>query len=138
MTNKSIRSAPFNPNTPSLATDSHRLAGLIDRLHRSQNMPPHSEAITDILDELSTYAFDTLAHEERTQASMGIAVSAAHAREHLHFQEYVANHCLQATLGVSASKELLHFLLDWWHDHVQGTDLLELRARSPNRDLWRP
>lgn len=134
MNDESVRSAPFNLNTLSLNTDSRRLAALIDRLYRSQHMPSHSEAITDILDELSAYAFDTLAQEEQALASTSMTISAAHAREHLRFQEYIANHCLQATLGISASKDLLHFLVDWWHDHVLGTDL-EVRPRIPNARL---
>lgn len=131
MNDKSVRSAPFNPNSLSFDTDSRRLAALIGRLYRSQNMPAHSEAITDILDELTAYAFDTLAQEELALASMGMTISAAHAREHLRFQEYIANHCLQTTLGINASKELLHFLIDWWHYHVVGTDP-EARPRIPN------
>lgn len=126
MSESSIRNTPLLPPIPSLHTSSHRLAGLISRLHRNQNTPAHSEAMSDILDELSAYAFETLVREESMLASMGVTLTPKHSKEHVCFQEYVANHCLQATFGVNAPNELLDFLIDWWHNHVMGTDLNEI------------
>jgi hemerythrin-like metal-binding protein len=126
MSESSIRNTPlFSPLT-SLHTSNHRLAGLISRLHRNQNAPARSEAMSEILDELSAYAFETLVREESMLSSMGINLTPKHSKEHVCFQEYVANHCLQATLGVNAPNELLDFLIDWWHNHVLGTDLNEI------------
>lgn len=138
MNDSLIRSVPSSQDAPFLNTDRRLLAGLINRLHHGQNLSVHSEAITDILGELTAYAFEALSREEQALASIGIAISAPHAREHLRFQEYIANHCLQAALGVNASKELLHFLIAWWHDHVLGTDLSDMRGHDPHIGLSSP
>lgn len=125
MSESSIRNTPLLPPSASTLTGSHRLVGLINRLHRNQSTLANSETMTDILDELSAYAFETLVREESKLVSMGMILSPKHAGEHVRFQEYIANHCLQATFGVNAPTELLDFLIDWWHNHILGTDLYE-------------
>lgn len=137
MSESSIRDTPFLRPPSCLHTDSRRLAVLIDRLYRHRNQPVHAEAMTDILDELSTHAFETLVREELMLASMGTALSANHTKEHVRFQEFIANHCLQASLGVNVPQELLDFLLDWWHQHVLGTDLNEIPVRTVRPDARR-
>ncbi len=137
MSETSIRDTPFLLPPPFLHTDSRRLAVLIERLHRHRNQPVHVEAMTDILDELSTHAFETLVREELMLASMGMALSANHTKEHVRFQEFIANHCLQASFGVNVPQELLDFLLDWWHQHVLGTDLNEIPVRTVRPDARR-
>lgn len=138
MNDSLIRSVPCSLNAPLLNADRRLLAGLINRLHHSQDLAVGSEAITDILGELTAYAFETLSREEQALAAIGVAMSTRHAREHLRFQEYIANHCLQAALGVNATKELLHFLIAWWHDHILGTDLADIRSHGPNLGLSPP
>lgn len=130
MNDSPIRNAPSLLKASFFDTNSQQIAGLIKRLYRDPNLPARSEETADILEELTSYAFDTLPREERALASSGIAVSPAHADEHLCFQEYIANHCLQASRGVSSSKELLYFLVGWWHEHVLGTDLAEMPAAT--------
>ncbi len=137
MSETSIRDTPFLLPPPFLHTDSRRLAVLIERLYRHRNQPVPAEAMTDILDELSTHAFETLVREELKLASMGVALSAKHTKEHVCFQEFIANHCLQASLGVNVPQDLLDFLLDWWHQHVLGTDLNEIPARTARLDARR-
>lgn len=137
MSESSIRNTPFLLPPPLLHTDSRRLAVLIDRLYRHRNQPVNTEAMTDILDELTAHAFETLVHEELMLASMGMALSANHTKEHVRFQEFIANHCLQASLGINVPQELLDFLLDWWHQHVLGTDLNEIPAHAARRDARR-
>lgn len=137
MSESSIRDTPFLRPPSCLHTDSRRLAVLIDRLYRHRNQPVHAEAMTDILDELTAHAFENLVHEEMMLASRGTALSANHVKEHVRFQEFIANHCLQASLGINVPQELLDFLLDWWRQHVLGTDLNEMPASTARPDARR-
>lgn len=100
------------------------LIHLINRLHDAKAVGHGSDALEDILDQLSTYAVSHFGHEEQLMRQFNYPDFIAHKKTHNEFiaklgdfkAEFIADH--NALAG-----EVFDFLKNWLIRHIKGTDM---------------
>jgi len=82
----------------------------------------HSERFHEVLAALYSYSITHFAAEEAYMESIGYSGQAAHAREHLHFIEVLADFNLAAAFDQRSTQAALNFLLQWLVTHIKSAD----------------
>lgn len=114
----------FELGAPTLDAQHRQLLALRNTLEDCCLAPDadHSERFHDVLAALYTYSMTHFAAEEAYMESIGFPGRAAHAREHLHFIEVLADFNLAAALDQGSAEAALNFLSGWLVAHIQGAD----------------
>lgn len=106
----------------------HRnIVSIINLMVDRPNVSEHSETFSDILGQLTTYAYEHFEHEEELLEAYDFPALAAQKREHQAFRRKIALFCLKVmdeeNPPAGASEELLSYLLAWWKDHILVSDM---------------
>lgn len=82
----------------------------------------HSERFHEVLAALYSYSITHFAAEEAYMESIGYPGRAAHAHEHLHFIEVLADFNLAAAFDQGSAQAALNFLSQWLVAHIRSAD----------------
>jgi hemerythrin len=112
----------YSVGEDSLDREHQRIIGLVDDLYMAIEAGEEQFRVRDILDRLAYHAVTHFTHEERVmrQCRFPEPQYTAHKAMHDEMQRRVCELCAKPE-GV-AGHELLHFLRDWWVEHIQSRD----------------
>lgn len=102
-----------------------KIISLINKLIEQPDLTVYSEAISDIISELTQYASDHFHYEEELLAKYNYPDLEHQKKEHRDFRFKVVQFCSAATEHVNEVPEiLLNYLSDWWCTHIHDEDML--------------
>ena len=110
----------YSVGEESLDREHQRIIGLIDDLYMAIEAGEEHFRVRDILDRLAYHAVTHFTHEERVMRHCRFPDYEAHKAMHDEMQRRVFD--LRAKPDAVVGHELLHFLRDWWVEHIQNRD----------------
>jgi hemerythrin len=112
-------------NIAEIDTQHQRLVDLINELNDAMVQGHGKQVLGNIIDGLAAYYITHFTTEEEFFDRYAYPAAAAHKQEHLDFIAKVDEFRQgldEGRLGLSVS--VLHFLGDWLHNHIKGSDML--------------
>lgn len=109
---------------PELDDDHRRLVGVINRVLESER---RGESVQWAIQELTSYANEHFAREERLMAEAGYPGLDAHREQHRAFIEWLTS--VKTAYGADAetrhylAKTVREYLQNWLTDHIMETDM---------------
>jgi hemerythrin-like metal-binding protein len=99
------------------------LIGLINKLYRVITKNESSDAITEVLDQMTTYAEKHLQEEEALLEANAFADYSEHLAGHQDYRDKLEKLLIESQKGDGAAvKETYTFLRQWWIDHIVAED----------------
>jgi hemerythrin len=102
----------------------HRqIIDVINRMLASRETAPHSEPVSEALDQLSTFANEHFKDEEAFLTARNYSALEEQRTSHRHFRRRTVELC-QMAIGQSPSTpvQLLAFVRGWWLRHILEAD----------------
>ena len=101
-----------------------KVVGMINKLLANPDVDVRSETVSDVLGELTAFAFEHFREEERLLEEHGYPGLPEHKEEHRAFRRKVVDLCRAATSHAeSVPSDLLEFIGRWWIEHVLASDM---------------
>ncbi|MGA2063849.1 MAG: bacteriohemerythrin [Thermoguttaceae bacterium] len=110
----------YSVGEPSLDAQHRQIIGLINELYEAMQQGKDREAAAGILDRLVEYTRTHFDHEEQLMRDNAYPDVARHVLLHADLRRRTAD--CREQVGLVAGRDLLHFLKQWWLDHIQGAD----------------
>lgn len=100
-----------------------QLVSMINDLHEAMVSGKSKEAMSGVLDALTSYTVSHFANEEKYFDQFGYLSAATHKFEHKQFVDKVSEFKANFEQGKAMlSNEIMLFLKDWLVNHIQGSD----------------
>lgn len=107
--------------------DEHKkILSIINQMVEHPETSERSETISDILGQLTTYAYEHFDHEEKLLEEHGYPDLNSQRVEHRKFRRRIATFCSNIMSDrnrqYTAPEDLLEYLMAWWKDHILVSD----------------
>jgi hemerythrin len=113
----------FSVNVAEIDKQHQKLIALINSLNDAMKQGKGKESLAGIIDELSNYAANHFAFEEKYFDKFGYPAAASHKLEHTNFAKKVSEFKNGFDSGrLALTIEVMAFLKDWLQNHIQGID----------------
>lgn len=110
-------------NVKVIDSQHQRLVNLINQLHELMKMGKSSDAIKQVIEDLTDYSVTHFSTEEEYFNKFNYDGAEAHIDEHRMFVMKVLEFKTAYESGKAAlSIEVMNFLKDWLINHINGTD----------------
>jgi len=110
-------------NVSSIDHEHRALVGMINELQAGLQQQNSRETLQGILSRLTAYTMNHFGHEEKIMRELDYPGYARHKREHDAFVARVSEFRQGYTQGeVPLSAQIIDYLRDWLHDHIEQTD----------------
>lgn len=110
-----------------------KLIDLINQLHELMKAGQGKDAISPILNELTSYTVTHFSTEEKYFDQFIFEESSTHKSEHKKFVDKVSAFKTDFDAGnANLSIELMNFLRDWLINHIKGTDQRYVKCFTEN------
>ena len=101
-----------------------RLIGMINRLISAPQARARSETISDLLNDMTSYAQEHFATEEALMRQYNYPQLEEHVAQHRTFREKTVGFCSAAILDAPGLPEaMLYYLRNWLVDHILNSDM---------------
>ena len=110
----------YSVGEDSLDTQHKVIIGLINELYVSLAAGGENAKTKEILDQVVRYTFTHFEHEEQIMGECGYAELDAHKAVHDRMRQRTLD--MRTNIDCVAGRDLLHFLKDWWTNHIQEKD----------------
>ncbi len=119
-----VWSDEFQVGVAILDQQHRRLISMINKLIGSSPVTTRSETVSEILDDMTRYAREHFATEEKLLDVHGCPQLEEHRKQHQAYQKKTAEFCCATTLGVpEVPGALLAYLREWWLHHILEEDM---------------
>lgn len=113
----------FSVGVGTLDAQHQQIIEMINRLLSAPDVYVGSEAISEMLARMVTYADAHFVAEERLLEARGYAELSAHRRQHRFYRRTVIALCQDTIESKTAVPvDLLEFLRSWWTNHILNVD----------------
>jgi hemerythrin len=113
----------FSVNVAEIDKQHQKLIALINNLNDAMKQGKGKESLAEIIDELSNYAANHFAFEEKYFDKFGYPAATSHKLEHANFVKKVSEFKNGFDSGrLALTIEVMTFLKDWLQNHIQGID----------------
>jgi hemerythrin len=110
-------------NVAEIDQQHQKLIALINNLNDAMKKGRGKESLAEIIDELSNYAVNHFAFEEKYFDKFGYPAATGHKLEHTDFVKKVSEFKKGFDGGrLALTIEVMAFLKDWLQNHIQGID----------------
>ena len=99
-----------------------RFIQIINRLARETNASPRSETVSDLLNDMTSYAREHFTVEEDLMARYRYPRREKHIRLHRAFRRKTAGFCSATALGADVVPQMPEYLMDWLAHHIMECD----------------
>jgi len=110
----------YSVGHPALDAQHKQIIGVINDLYAAMSQGEERAALESLLDRLVQYTKTHFAYEEQVMQQHDYPGLTHHKRLHDRLRQRTAD--LRAHLGLVTGVDLLHFLKEWWLEHIQGQD----------------
>jgi hemerythrin-like metal-binding protein len=118
-----VWSAEFSVGVPEFDRQHHQIIDVINRMLASRETSPHSETVSDALDELSRFADRHFKAEEAFLTERNYSALEEQKASHQLFRRRTLELCQMALEHTSSTpSELLAFVRGWWVRHILEAD----------------
>ncbi len=101
-----------------------RLIQMINRLIAEPQTTTKSETVSDLLNDMTNYAFEHFATEEELMREHNYPHLEEHVAQHRAFRKKTVDFCSATMLDVEAVPEtMLYYLRDWLVEHILKSDM---------------
>jgi hemerythrin len=113
----------FSVNVAEIDRQHQKLIGMINALNDAMREGKGKEVLARILGELSVYAGDHFAVEEKYFEKFGYPAATSHKLKHASYVKKVSEFKNGFDTGqLTLTVEVMSFLKNWWKDHIQKVD----------------
>ncbi|MBE9536162.1 MAG: hemerythrin family protein [Proteobacteria bacterium] len=121
---KIIWNESFSVGVLELDKQHKKLLKMLNKIIEAKNISVDSEAISDVLTEMTKYAEYHFKTEERYMIKYNYPNYAIHENEHKEFLRQTANFCIDVTEHKeSTPTEILSYLEAWLINHILKSDM---------------
>lgn len=117
----------YSVGVSELDAEHRRILSIINQMIEHPESLEGSEAVSDILVQLTKYASEHFDHEEKLLEEHGFPDLATQRKEHHDFRRKIAGYCLNVMNDRDrqgdAPEDMLRFLKRWWNDHILVSDM---------------
>lgn len=114
----------FSVGVRDLDDEHQQIIRMVNKLIEAQDAGVRSEAVSDVLTEMTRFANEHFEREERYMMEYGYPGLAAHREVHRNFRKKTVSLCMDAIAWKSAvPAEILEFLVEWWTGHILKEDM---------------
>jgi hemerythrin-like metal-binding protein len=110
----------YSVGDPALDVEHQEIIKLIDELYVSMATRRENVKTKEVLERLIQYTFTHFKHEEEAMRECGYPNLADHKAVHDRMRQQTLD--LRENIGLVMGRDLLHFLKDWWTNHIQAED----------------
>lgn len=101
-----------------------QLIALVNRLIAKPQTTTKSEAISDLLSDMTNYAIEHFATEEELLRQHNYPHLEEHVAQHRAFRKQIVDFCMATMSNVATVPEtMLHYLRDWFVEHILKSDM---------------
>ena len=112
----------YSVGNASLDAQHRQILALVNEIYAAREKDDNAAAVESLLKRLLQYAQSHFGYEERLMAECGYPGLAEQKASHDKMRRRTAG--LLEHAGLVMPEDLLHFLKDWWINHIQGEDKL--------------
>jgi hemerythrin len=118
-------SEKFSVGVEKLDEQHKRIIGMFNRLVSTpEALDANSEAISEILTAMTSYALEHFKTEEALMKKHGFPDFEEHRQEHVTYRKKAIDFSTAAGLGVESTPQILvAYLSDWWTHHILEEDM---------------
>lgn len=118
-----VWSAEFSVGVREFDRQHRQIIDVINRRIASRDPSPHSETVSDALDQLTRFANRHFKDEEAFLTERGYSALQEQRASHQHFRRRTVELCQMAVEQASSTPyELLTFVRGWWLRHILEAD----------------
>lgn len=128
----------FSVGVEQIDEQHQRLIRMINRLVAEPHAKTQSETVSDLLYNMTKYANEHFTTEEAMMRQCNYPQIEEHISQHRAYRKKIVAFCTATMNHVETVPDaMLHFLSEWWTDHVRTSDMaykpyfLEQRLEQP-------